>query len=296
MRFEPRVSSRFRFQSSSSPKAGCYALHMVIALLLYCFNPHPARRLDATYHSSALPSAFLRFQSSSSPKAGCYYKALGYLPKDFVSILIQPEGWMLQLTCVQAQTTPLFQSSSSPKAGCYPLVMRVSGKHCVSILIQPEGWMLQGDHAGKTGWVYVSILIQPEGWMLRVTGKRLCVQPRFNPHPARRLDATEGEPPGSGKDSPFQSSSSPKAGCYSMIAFPLYPGVPVSILIQPEGWMLPFAGKKCCKALEFQSSSSPKAGCYSRRMLRTSYEHVSILIQPEGWMLRIIKQSKTTAT
>jgi len=35
-----------------------------------------------------------------------------------VSILIQPEGWMLHATQVGATRLCVFQSSSSPKAGC----------------------------------------------------------------------------------------------------------------------------------------------------------------------------------
>ena len=84
----------------------------------------------------------------------------------------------------------------------------------------------------------------------------------------------------------------------------------VSILIQPEGWML-WRGGLCRRepANMFQSSSSPKAGCYrcsvkfigyvpgfnphpARRLDAMIVAHykdgilgVSILIQPEGWML-----------
>ena len=58
------------FQSSSSPKAGCNALSLQSLTICFCFNPHPARRLDAILLSNSLllPAWF---QSSSSPKAGC---------------------------------------------------------------------------------------------------------------------------------------------------------------------------------------------------------------------------------
>ena len=36
-----------KFQSSSSPQAGCYFLALVLLTILSGFNPHPARRLDA---------------------------------------------------------------------------------------------------------------------------------------------------------------------------------------------------------------------------------------------------------
>ena len=36
-----------------------------------------------------------------------------------VSILIQPEGWMLWTVTINSVHITVFQSSSSPKAGCY---------------------------------------------------------------------------------------------------------------------------------------------------------------------------------
>ena len=84
-----------KFQSSSSPKAGCYPL------------PWSAWRYQP------------RFQSSSSPKAGCYYLLLCKFLLRQVSILIQPEGWMLYPKYFVADLQYKFQSSSSPKAGCY---------------------------------------------------------------------------------------------------------------------------------------------------------------------------------
>ena len=60
----------------------------------------------------------------------------------------------------------------------------------VSILIQPEGWMLF-EYFVVSKWPdVVSILIQPEGWMLCAMNKVLL------------------------ESGQFQSSSSPKAGCY----------------------------------------------------------------------------------
>src|SRR5207244_1409482 len=60
------------------------------------------------------------FQSSSNPKVGCY--GWGDILQDAivpVSILIQPEGWMLLAHLSYAVTSRLFQSSSNPKVGCY---------------------------------------------------------------------------------------------------------------------------------------------------------------------------------
>ncbi len=159
------------FQSSSSPKAGCYVpgVDLLVcrftgfnphparrldatcsnqgyaAALHECFNPHPARRLDATCMPYLRQSVHDQFQSSSSPKAGCYDYSV------FTSL---------------CQTQ--FQSSSSPKAGCYARYASMcSAVDDVSILIQPEGWMLPEADANQLVHTLVSILIQPEGWMLR---------------------------------------------------------------------------------------------------------------------------------
>ena len=108
------------FQSSSSPKAGCYRNFIRTKVIRTCFNPHPARRLDAMICKEIIWWVINLFQSSSSPKAGCYttgyvksvVAASGFNPHPArrldaiskieciysytdVSILIQPEGWML---------------------------------------------------------------------------------------------------------------------------------------------------------------------------------------------------------
>ena len=109
------------------------------------------------------------FQSSSSQKAGCnqpgeQMDALFYQ----VSILIQPEGRM-QLSYMQ---------NGEPT-------------HIVSILIQPEGRMQLRRRSRPRQFNRVSILIQPEGRMqpLSILCLRL-LSSGFNPHPARRPDAT----------------------------------------------------------------------------------------------------------
>ncbi len=132
----------------------------------------------------------------------------------WVSILIQPEGWMLLIFGDDGDDGEVFQSSSSPKAGCYCYGMSGAGNPdkfqsssspkagCYIPHQQIKKW---GDgfnphparrldatvYTVKTGRPKtVSILIQPEGWMLPVTMGGIIQQPCFNPHPARRLDAT----------------------------------------------------------------------------------------------------------
>src|SRR5262245_10262958 len=85
------------FQSSSNPKVGCYVKSSRLIVHNYCFNPHPTRRLDATLQYSDPSLSIVTFQSSSNPKVGCYLGGRrGTLPWQGVSILIQPEGWMLR--------------------------------------------------------------------------------------------------------------------------------------------------------------------------------------------------------
>ena len=62
------------------------------------FNPHPARRPDATRDRSVAEVMAAEFQSSSSQKAGCN----------------------LVRTAAASSGVYSFQSSSSQKAGCNP--------------------------------------------------------------------------------------------------------------------------------------------------------------------------------
>ena len=189
------------FQSSSSQKAGC---NLVFAdgyedPLRSCFNPHPARRPDATTpcrqfrprsndgacfnpHPARRPDATLSsvasgrscghgigFQSSSSQKAGCNRSANrhSHQPR-LVSILIQPEGRM-QLASILVNHTyrVMFQSSSSQKAGCNPKAGSLTLPSC----------MFQSSSSQKAG-------CNARGH------SRSMVECCFNPHPARRPDAT----------------------------------------------------------------------------------------------------------
>ena len=182
----------YGFQSSSSPKAGCNsAPSSSTTSRPTCFNPHPARRPDAT------PSPRPR------PTGGR------------VSILIQPEGRMqplfahgdrIHVSCfnphparrpdatLPSQASPAglysFQSSSSPKAGCN---MRCTTASPASLMFQssssPKAGCNEADEKGNARAEF-----------------------GFNPHPARRPDATAWN------SSPYE------------LTF-------VSILIQPEGRM-----------------------------------------------------------
>ena len=135
----------------------------------------------------------LLFQSSSGQKAGCNR--------------IPSEPRLL---------APMFQSSSGQKAGCnveiwwvphwmiVSILIRPSGRmqpvvpgwetitNAVSILIRPEGRMqLAGSGRDGVHGQAVSILIRPEGRMQpRVGVDADCCRQCFNPHPARRPDAT----------------------------------------------------------------------------------------------------------
>ena len=113
-----------QFQSSSGPKAGCHALMPTNSANYPCFNPHPARRPDATSMLSRVVPPELLFQSSSGPKAGCHKNLQQIIMRVRVSILIRPEGRMP-----------------------HRLEYRYIPRDEVSILIRPEGRM---PHASTT--------------------------------------------------------------------------------------------------------------------------------------------------
>ena len=165
--------TRLKFQSSSSQKAGCNLIRRCTARrrLRWCFNPHPARRPDAT----------------------CLHGVVSGARPSHVSILIQPEGRMQPggRTILLDVDISGFQSSSSQKAGCNTELIR-------SFIVAQ--FKFQSSSSQKAGC------------------NRSCPphpprQSCFNPHPARRPDATltlwaQRRPPNQ-----FQSSSSQKAGC-----------------------------------------------------------------------------------
>ncbi len=138
------------------------------------------------------------FQSSPGPKAGCY------------ASVAQP-----------SREGGKFQSSPGPKAGCY---------------VKPRG--------GPESTIDVSILTRPESRMLLLqTPPLLLATQGFNPHPARKPDATFKPDYGIMRQNMFQSSPGPKAGCYA---------VPSVVTVADH---------------KFQSSPGPKAGCYLQKMV-----------------------------
>ena len=135
---------------------------------------------------------------------------------ELVSILIQPEDRMQAL-------------ADDDDALRFSLV---------SILIQPEDRM-QGKLYGRNACIQiVSILIQPEDRMQATTCRIVpSLYPGFNPHPARRPDASLG------------------LGAFLAKLFN------VSILIQPEDGCKILVSMDGVFTFVFQSSSSPKTGC-----------------------------------
>ena len=227
------------FQSSSSPKAGCYRRQKLIKGMVAGFNPHPARRLDAMVITPKAgwvnycfnPHPARRLDAISSSKSSTLYKS--------VSILIQPEGWMLYYLINYPLFYLLFQSSSSPKAGCYPCRGRSTPPHQ---MFQSSSSPKAGCYASCTIPLTKSFLFQssssPKAGCYGTDCKANRLLQSFNPHPARRLDAMIAilmpfmaalcfnPHPARRLDAMllsaeskhffnvFQSSSSPKAGCY----------------------------------------------------------------------------------
>ncbi len=108
------------FQSSPGPKAGCYSILKEIPKLLYCFNPHPARKPDATTITN--PQAQLgRVSILTRPESRMLHVSTENNSNDSkVSILTRPESRMLRLLVSFFTLVLKFQSSPGPKAGCYP--------------------------------------------------------------------------------------------------------------------------------------------------------------------------------
>ena len=183
------------------------------------FNPHPARRPDATRRPRFRPAG-QRFQSSSGQKAGCNFLdalcAFGLLE---VSILIRPEGRM--------------QRSARRQRVAWPLV---------SILIRPEGRMQRSARRQRVAWPLVSILIRPEGRMQQpatpITGKGMT---KFQSSSGQKAGCNGSGQVGIHRLSLFQSSSGQKAGCN------------------------PGKTRTTTRLEMFQSSSGQKAGCNRRR-------------------------------
>ena len=161
-----------------------------------CFNPHPARRPDATSRR-VMPGAMPvdGFQSSSGQKAGCNLaSAWGILPHEVpVSILIRPEGRMQPVPYREyTEAELLFQSSSGQKAGCN--LVRSLVTSVLTTMFQSSS----GQKAGCNGRFPVATTY-PSGFNPHPARRPDATWPRqnipryrpsFNPHPARRPDAT----------------------------------------------------------------------------------------------------------
>ena len=228
------------FQSSSSPKTGCKLIDALGQSGATGFNPHPARRPDASRCFQNVRSA-IKVSILIQPEDRMQVQGNGLMVFGIVvSILIQPEDRMQVDLSEQVLVSSLFQSSSSPKTGCKgfsnaelqfleacfnPHPARrpdasivqpadVGRLDHVSILIQPEDRMQEYQSVDQPGPQAVSILIQPEDRM----------QGRYQVFiaPAKFV---------------FQSSSSPKTGCKRRWPPVRSCGRPVSILIQPEDRM-----------------------------------------------------------
>ena len=148
----PSVGSAVRFQSSSSQKAGCNSYLWSQDRACTSFNPHPARRPDATSSRRSVPTARRCF----NPHPARRPDATGPRHRDLrgegqVSILIQPEGRMQRSTLTgEPGEVSTFQSSSSQKAGCNTFIAFACLLFpIVSILIQPEGRMQRATIAGQ---------------------------------------------------------------------------------------------------------------------------------------------------
>ena len=167
----------------------------------------------------------------------------------------------------------MFQSSSGLLAGCNlrrteePQLIPLG----VSILIRPEGRMQHpaGLRVG-VGLPSVSILIRPEGRMqLFPRCPYHQGQSRFNPHPARRPDATPEVCIIS--HIPTVSILIRPEGRMQLQLLAQAREVPqVSILIRPEGRMQPHDLLQYIRLPWFQSSSGQKAGCNFRTQFTKS--------------------------
>ena len=198
------------------------------------------RRPDATIGSwLALPSVVVSILIR--PEGRMQQVRVGVVGVDAVnvSILIRPEGRMQPLAGICASVdTYRFQSSSGQKAGCNTLaVWRI----VTSIVFQSSSGQKAGcNPAGLTiasrAYVFQSSSGQKAGCNPSTSGNVLEI-PGFNPHPARRPDATGVPGMAETLRNTFQSSSGQKAGCNHLQIVVNEVAHPVSILIRPEGRM-----------------------------------------------------------
>ncbi len=128
-----------------------------------CFNPHPARRLDATSdylrtetstqrnfnpHPARRPYATVKFnpksgwswmfQPSPSPMAGCHTTPFAaYYATEMFQPSPSPMAACYWIKSAGFTRPPTFQPSPSPKAGCQFLNRQNTMKYTISILTLP---------------------------------------------------------------------------------------------------------------------------------------------------------------
>ncbi len=150
--------------------AGCHNSLDGAIRRLSCFNPHPARWLDATRWS-----IWCRVYNVK------------------VSTLTQPDGRMPPIKSGRWSISP---RSFNPHPARWPdATGGAFGEavflHFVSTLTQPDGRMPRDRRIWVHQHIPVSTLTQPDGRMPRTPVHRLRTHRRcFSPHPARRLYAT----------------------------------------------------------------------------------------------------------
>ena len=107
------------------------------------FNPHPARRPDATLPAPVPAFTSLGFNPHPARRPDATSDSPRYRQGHDVSILIRPECGCNKHGDIILSAWPLwFQSSSGQKAGCNTPDKRGNGHQgAVSILIRPEGRM-----------------------------------------------------------------------------------------------------------------------------------------------------------
>ena len=133
------------------------------------------------------------FQSSSSPKTGCKsgHATTAERTTTFQSSS-SPKTGCKSGHATTAERTTTFQSSSSPKTGCKRFTCQTCGdSYHVSILIQPEDRMQAMISTSHTDVHLFQSSSSPKTGCKIPRGPRSAgVGGSFNPHPARRPDAS----------------------------------------------------------------------------------------------------------
>ena len=229
-----------------------------------CFNPHPARRPDATdenenYKAECGVSILIQ------PEGRMQLIAVDTKPMlPLVSILIQPEGRMQpRPSCMKRTASSPFQSSSSQKAGC----------NGVAISTYNEMSLFQSSSSQKAGC--------NRG---RKSGHDRCT-PGFNPHPARRPDATR-RGASVGRVEEVSILIQPEGRMQlRLVAGPGAAPAEVSILIQPEGRMQRLGAARVLGEVLVSILIQPEGRMQPPWAQNVHVKaRVSILIQPEGRM------------